>query len=438
MNTSLAYGRRRLPLRVPDDAILYQPKGNAPLADPLRAAERGITAPCGAAPLSELARRCCGGRVCIVVSDITRPVPYGVLLPPILACLESNGIRRSDVLFLIATGMHRTSTAAERLEILGSEICATYRIEDHDSTDESVLSQLPRRTSSGTAVSVNRHYLEADLKIATGLVEPHFMAGFSGGRKAICPGLVNLATIQQFHGPRFLEAPSARNGNLAGNPCHREATEVAHIAGVDLLVNVAFDTERRVTGVFVGGLDAAFEQAVAHVAQGCGVAVTAEADLVITSGGGYPLDTTFYQTVKGMVGALPAVRRGGTVLIASECSEGIGSPEYAEIMRSYGGRFEQFLADIRTSSTVRRDQWEFEMQCRVLRKVGTAGLVLVTEGTSVANAQALCVTDARAAMPTSDAETLLQRSVDRCIEQHGTGCRVAVVPDGPYVMIKDG
>ena len=428
MRTAIAYGRRRLELRLPAGARALRGGAAPPLARPGEAVLAALRRPVGSAPLRELAAG--RGHACIVVSDITRPVPYRILLPPLLAELEGVVER---VTLLVATGTHRPSTAAEKREMFGHEAVARWPVVDHDSRDPSQLVPLGRLTASGTQARVNRVYMEADLRILTGLVEPHFMAGYSGGRKAVCPGLADLRTIQKFHGPGFLEDARAASGVLEGNPCHREAREVAHIAGAEFTVNVALDLERRVVGVFAGGLDAAFEAAVAKADSYCRAAVAEAADIVVTSGGGYPLDKTFYQTVKGMVGALPAVRRGGAILIASECSEGIGNREYAELMFRYDGRHEAFLRDILARDEVQQDQWEFEEQCKVLARVGVEGLVVSAAGIESGTLRRLSVTPAAALCDAAEPETQLQGALDELLRRR-PGARVVAIPDGPYVL----
>lgn len=438
MKANLAYGRTKLTVQVPGNSLVLSPASIPPVHDAADAIRKALASPVQCPSLASLARKKSGGNACLVVSDITRPVPYQVLLPPLLETLEQNGIARKDILILIATGMHRASTKAERIEMFGPEVCQRYRIVDHDATDNSTLVVLPRRTSRGTCVSVDRAYLQADLKIATGLVEPHFMAGYSGGRKAICPGLVNLATVQKFHGPEFLENPCAATGVLEGNPCHQESTDVAHLAGVDFLLNVAMNLDRQIVGVFAGDLDAAFAEAVRCVDSFCRVNVEEEADIVVTSGGGYPLDKTLYQAVKGMVGALPVVREGGCILMAAECSEGIGSAEYRALMRQYSGCHKQFLSEIMASPTVKKDQWELEMQCKVLAKVGVQGLLLVTRGISPEELPWMSLTSgyelSNAEDPARMVEDALEMLLARASGSASESPRVVVIPEGPYVL----
>ena len=428
MKAEIAYGRRHLGLELPAGSRVLRIGAVAPLAEPSAAVAEALRSPLGTPPLGQLA----AGRrhACVVVSDITRPVPYRVILPPLLAELDGVAER---VTLLVATGTHRASTQAEKLDMFGPEVVGRYPVVDHDSRDPSQLVALAGRTASGSQVRVNRLYVEADLKILTGLVEPHFMAGYSGGRKAVLPGLVDLRSVQRFHGPGLLEHPRAASGVLDGNPCHREATDAARLAGCDFVLNVALDLERRIVGVFAGGLDAAFAEAVAKADSFCRAEVGEPADVVVTSGGGHPLDKTFYQTVKGMVGALPVVKDGGVVLIASECSEGIGNPEYAELMFRYHGRHEAFLRDILARDEVEQDQWEFEEQCKVLARVGVDGLVVCTGGIPRDTLARLSVTPAAALCEAADPQRQFQGVLDALLTRR-PGATVIAIPEGPYVL----
>ena len=432
MQTRIAYGRGHLSIALPDGSVELTVAPVAPLPDPVAATARALAHPLGAPPLTQLAT---GRRhAAIVVSDITRPVPYRTLLPPLLDRLAP---RVGRITLLVATGTHRPSTDAEKLEMFGPDALArVHAVVNHDSRDPSQLLTLARRTSIGTRIRVNRLYAEADLKILTGLVEPHFMAGYSGGRKAICPGLLDLATIQSFHGPAFLEHPRAAAGILDGNPCHREALDIARIVGAHFTLNVALDLRRNVVAVAAGHLDLAFDAIVQRVDAYCRAAVPEPADVVLTSAGGDPLDKTFYQTVKGMVAAVPAVRPGGRILIASECSEGIGNPEYADLMFRYSGRHDHFLADIRAADTVRQDQWEFEEQCKVLAHLGgPANLLVATDGIAADTLARLSVAPAAGvatpSAPTPQAQ--LQCALDALLAA-SPSARVIAIPQGPYVL----
>ena len=205
---------------------------------------------------------------CILICDITRPVPNQTILRPMLEVLEQAGIPREQTLILVATGLHRPSTDAEKLEMLGEEIVAGYRVEDHYGTrlDEHTL---VGTTSRGIPGWIDSRYVRADLKITTGLIEPHLMAGYSGGRKLICPGVAALETVKRWHGPELLEHPKADCGILDGNPVHEQNTEIARMAGCDFIVNVTLDSQRRVTSVVAGDMEQAFLEGVRFMAGVC-------------------------------------------------------------------------------------------------------------------------------------------------------------------------
>jgi nickel-dependent lactate racemase len=373
----------------------------------------------------------------IVVSDITRPVPNKPILEGVLSTLQDSGYDESSITILVATGMHRPTTDEEKAEMLGEEIPRRFRIVDHKADRRDELVELPEPTSAGSRVLVNKLYMQAGLKILTGFIEPHFMAGYSGGRKSICPGISNLETIQKFHGPGFLEDPGANFGILDGNPCHRESLDVARQAGADFVVNVAIDTDKRILGVYAGDLEAAHEAGVADVERMVGVDVDDQYDIVITCGGGYPLDSTYYQAVKGMCFALPFLKEGGILVEASECCEGVGSDIYEQLMVRFSGEWEHFLETIRQSDDVIKDQWEFEVQCRVLRHTGVERLIFLTDGIETERLAHFCVTPAQRLVGEGDSQDVMDRLVKYLHAEH-PDASWAVVPVGPYLLPRVG
>src|SRR5437660_4995126 len=220
------------------------------------------------------------------------------------------GMARQDILLLIAPGLHRPNEGAELEEMLGPDIVAQYRVENHDGKNREEHDYLGI-TPRGVPVYLDRRYVRADLKITTGLIEPHLMAGYSGGRKVICPGIAGLETVKVWHGPRFLEHPLADCGIVEGNPVHEENTRIALMAGCDFIVNVCLDGQRRVTWVGAGDMLAAWQEGVRFVEQVVRVPVPAPLDVVVTSAAGYPLDTTWYQAIKGLTGAMSITKKSG-------------------------------------------------------------------------------------------------------------------------------
>ena len=424
----LLYGKTGLPLAVPATAAVLEAAAPPPLPDAEAAVRQALAEPIGSPPLATLLAAKRPRSVAITISDITRPVPNREFLPAMLDVLNEAGAADGQMVLLIGTGMHRASTAAERETLLGGEILERVEVIDHVADDASTLVKV----SDDPPVSVNRRFAEADFRIVTGYIEPHFMAGFSGGRKGVCPALVDLATIQRFHGYETLADPRADNGVLEGNPCHEIALTVAKAVGVDFLFNVAITRDRRIAGIYCGDLLAAHAAGCRQVAEWTTAEIDGPFDLVITNGGGFPLDQTFYQTVKGMCTALPALHAESTLLICSDCGEQVGSTDYWKLMLYWDNNWRGFLDAIARSGETKRDQWEFQMQTRVLERIGRRRLWFVSDGIAPAVQSHLAVTPIVGA---GDARTRAQRAIDEYVAAH-PAARIAVLPDGPYTMLR--
>ena len=437
MKTWIRYGRGHLDLAVPDGARIIQSPLVQPLANPVGRITEALERPIHAEPLSRLAEKLGPhARVVVVISDITRPVPNQVLLEPLLAKLTAAGVEPQRITILIATGLHRPSTPEEKIELVGEEIAQNYRMLDHRADEQESLVALDVFTPHGQQVWIDKEYFQADFKIITGFIEPHMMVGYSGGRKAICPGLVNLETIQQFHGPDLLENPNSKAGVLDANPCHQEALAVARAAGVDFMLNVIVNPDKEILAVFAGHSEHAHAQGVDWLEQHCTISDVGLYDIVLTCGGGYPLDTTFYQAVKGMVFAKPLIKPGGTMVIASSCSEGIGSDDYRRILFEYSHSWTDFMTDILSREEVQLDQWELQVQCGVLKKIGKSNLLFASDGIEPQTLTKCNVTPVTDRVSGSkDPASLIQKLLDELAEQQ-PGASWAVMPDGPYVLIK--
>lgn len=428
MKLDFLHDRTRVGLQFPDETLVYQSRFPRPASDGPGVVETALDQPVGAPVIEEALRHRRPGRVVVVVSDITRPVPYRQILPLLFRRLEAAGVRRSEIVILVATGMHRENTPAEHAEMFGAEVTADYLIIDHRAEDEVMLVEVPGRTRSGNRIRLNRHLVDAGFRVVTGLVEPHFMAGFSGGRKAVCPGCADLGTVRNFHGEAFMAHPHSCNGRLDGNPLHDEALSVVRALGIDYSLNVVLNDRREIVRGFAGAIEAAHEAACTFAAVCACPAVEREADLVVTSSGGYPLDATFYQCVKSFVSCLPAVRRGGRILSFGGCSEGIGSPEYTETMfRFAGGRWRDFLEHIRQPGNFTKDQWQFQMHCRTLERIGEEHLLFLTDGLAPEVTARLSVTPA--VRDGAGLQAALQAAID---EAAATGLKIAALPEGPY------
>ncbi len=419
MNITLDYHKTGLEVRVPDEnlAAVLNMRETPPLDDPVAETREALRRPVAGPPLEELAR---GRRnACVVVSDITRPVPHDIILPPLLECLERSGIRPEDITLLVATGLHAPMNEAQLRETLTDAVVDCYPIVNHIARNGDEQAHLGA-TSTGIPIHVDRRYVESELKILTGLIEAHFMAGYSGGRKLVAPGLVGVETIEHLHGPKILEHPRATTGVLDGNPLHEAALEIARRAGVDFILNVSMDEDRRVTGVFAGELDQAHRHGVGHVDGMVMATVEEPVDVVVTSSAGYPLDTTFYQAVKGMVGVLDILREDGSIVIAAGCADGIGSAEFEGLLRKTTD-IDAFIEWIQQPGVFTIDQWEIEELAKALKK---GRIYLYTDGLSDDDVRA-CLVE-----PVPSVEAGIARAVGR----HGADATIAVVPRGPYVI----
>jgi nickel-dependent lactate racemase len=419
MRVKLEYGKTGLEVTLPGERVVHSLayQDTPSLADPRTSLRKVLSDPIGSPPLIELAK---GKKdACIVICDITRPVPNELMLRPMLETLEASGIARDEITILVATGLHRPNEGKELIELVGSHIAENYRIENHHGKllhEHTYLGESPR----GVPIWIDSRYVDADLKITTGLIEPHLMAGFSGGRKLVCPGIAALETIKVWHGPDFLEHPRADCGILDGNPVHQENTWIARKAGCDFIANVVIDSLRRPLKFVAGDMEEAFLLGVDFVRAVLRDTVSEPVDIVVTSCAGYPLDTTFYQSVKGLTGALPIVKDGGTIVMAASLSEGIGSPEFERLFDE-NPSLEVFLERILGKDYFVMDQWQLEELAKVRRK---ADVKLVSDGLPAETIERLFVQSASS----------VEQAVDDCLKKYGPQATIAVIPKGPYVL----
>jgi nickel-dependent lactate racemase len=414
MKVSLLCGQKSADLEVPESVSLLEMEPLGPLSDPEEAVRLALGEPIESAPLKEIAR----GRenACVVISDITRPVPNKTILPPLLDVLEESGMDRDKITILIATGMHRPNLGEELEYLVGREIKERYRIVNHYCREPENYRKIDE--IDGAPIEINLHYLDADLKILTGLIEPHFYAGYSGGRKAILPGISSFETMKFMHSFKMIDHPNVTNCLLDGNPFHEYGIRVTELAGVDFILNVVINRERALAGVYAGHYDRA------HVA-GCdliyahsAVPVAEPVDMVITSGGGFPLDATFYQISKALICAKDILRKGGTIVVACECSEGLGSPEFCGVMDSVCS-YQEFVDGYCDPENFVIDQWCVQ---NIYQALDHAGQVYIySPGLSREEIQKV------GAVKVED----LQATVDHLLPQHP---KTVAVPDGPYVV----
>ena len=405
MDVTLAYGEQGLDVEVPDDAVVVEQAELAPLPD-----EQAAVADAVRANLGDITVR--GRRVTVVFPDITRPMPNRTVLPPLLAELERRGAGPDEVTLLCATGTHRVATHDELLALVGPELLERYRVEQHDAT---ASRHVEVGVVDGVAVRIDARYVDADVRIVTGFVEPHFFAGFSGGPKAVCPGLADLDTVLEAHSPTRIADPDATWTVLDANPVHRFVRSATALLPPDLSVDVAIDGARRVTAVFAGRLPAAHLAACAHVERTAVRRVPGRFDVVVSTNGGHPLDRNLYQAVKGMAAAERVVRPGGTIVMAASCVDGLpGGSAFAELL----GRATTPDGLRRPGGPATPDGWQTQVLGRVL---SSARVELFSSGLTddeVAMAQLVPIGD-------------VSRAVARAAGRSG---RVCVLPLGPLTV----
>jgi nickel-dependent lactate racemase len=419
---ALAYGRTNLTVTFPDDAELtvIRKPDRPKLRDPEAAVRAALAAPIGGPTLGTIAR----GRssACILVCDITRPVPNRLFLRPLVEEHRAAGVALDRITILVATGLHRAGDAAELAEIVGDPwIVERVRVLNHDARNDADHVDLGFTAKRGTPIRIDRRFIEADVRIATGLVEPHFMAGYSGGRKVVAPGVAHAETIRTFHSARFMEDPLATSCNLAGNPLHEEQLEMMQRIGELYAFNTVIDEDRDLVYASFGEIIASHAAAVRYVEAWAAVKLPHRFHTVVTSAAGYPLDKTYYQTVKGMVVPVDIVAPGGTLIVASECSEGFGSPEFRESQRRLvESGPEVFLEQISAKKLADIDEWQTEMQLKAMR-VGS--VKLYTTG----------LDDEERRLTGVDVIGSVEAAVRASIDRRGAR-GVAIIPEGPYVV----
>jgi nickel-dependent lactate racemase len=418
MRVRLAFDRTGTDIELPESlaATILEPRFAGELPDTDAALAASLENPIGTLPLAELARG--KNSAAIAVCDITRPAPNRVVLPHVTAALEKGGIPRSGIRILIATGLHREATPAELQEIVGPEMLARYQVDSHHAKVEAEQSYLGQ-TKGGTHVYTDTRMAEADLHITLGFIEPHLMAGFSGGRKLLAIGLAGEKTIKRLHSPLFMRDPKATEGSFPDNPLHRELLEIASIVRHDFMVDVALTRTRGIAAVFAGEPAEAHAAGVEFVRESTLAGVEEPADLVITTSGGYPLDLTFYQAVKGLTAAAHIVKPGGTILLVACCREGIGSPEFEKMVRETPD-WKAFLKELETRPVI-VDQWQTEKLAMVADK---AKLAFYVPGVAPEDRRHLWG-------PAFDSP---QQGVDEMLSRLPRGGRVVVIPEGPYVF----
>ena len=422
MQVRLSFGREGLAVNLPggfEYKVLDVPPIPA-LADPVAAIEAALDRPTAGPGLEMLAA---GKRsAAISVCDITRPAPNPVTLPPLLRRLERAGVPREGIRIMIATGLHRGATESEIRHIVGEDIASKYSVLNHDARNMGQHRFLGT-SKSGTPVWIDERFLGADLHLTLGFIEPHLMLGFSGGRKLVAPGLAGEATIKELHSSRFIRDARSHEGNIEGNPLHAELLEIARMARQDFMLDVSLNRERGITAVFTGEPEAAHRAGMEWVAESTMQRVGEPFDAAITTGAGFPLDLTFYQSVKGVTSAAQIVKPGGRILLFGECAEGAGAAEFSKMLKEHRSDSDFLRAIEGVPVTI--DQWQLEKLALATQK---AEVFYCVPGLPDPYMGSLWGPGFRDACQATEA----------FFKGLAPGSHVAVIPEGPYVLASAG
>lgn len=426
MLIKLAYGKQGLMLDLPDDwnVTVIEPRYVAGMPDPAGAMRSALQNPNGTRSLADIVRP--DDRVGIVFSDITRATPHGLILPAVLAALHH--LPKEQITLFCALGTHRPNTPDELRSMfamagtpdIADELLSSYRLVQNNSFDPGTQQHMGV-TSRGHDIWLNREIAACDVKILTGFIEPHFFAGFSGGGKALMPGMAGQRTVLGNHDAGMIADPRATWGITHGNPIWEEVMEVAHCVGGVFLVNVTLNKDKELTGVFAGDLDAAHAAGCSFVQQTAMAPVPAPYDIVITTNSGYPLDLNLYQAVKGMSAAAKVVKPGGAIICAAECWDGI--PEhglYGQLLRDAESP-RQLLDRIMAPGFSEQDQWQAQIQAQIQLK---ADVYVYADYLSDAQIRQSLL------LPCRD----IAATVASLRAQYGADCSICVLPEGPQTI----
>jgi len=413
----LDYGTDGLEVDLPHERVtVIEPVPRPAVADTHATLLAAIRAPMDRAPLRELVRP--GQRVAISVCDITRAQPRAETLRALFD--EMPHVAPEDVTILIATGTHRTNTPAELERMLGRDILNRYRVINHDSRDPATLARAGT-TSTGVPVLLNREFLDADVRITTGFVEPHFFAGFSGGPKMVAPGLAGLETVMILHDVHHIGHPLATWGVTEGNPVHDDVREIARMVTVHFAIDVTLNREQKITAAFAGDVFAEHRAACAYAKTTAMRQVPSPFDLVLTTNSGYPLDQNLYQAVKGMSAAAKIAKRGGTIICAAECRDGLPAHgAYGKVLGS-AATPAALLDMISTPGYAVPDQWQVQVQAQIQTK---ADVLVKTDGLRPEEVRAAHFT------PIDD----IEESVRERLLRAGPASTLCVLPQGPQTI----
>lgn len=415
MKVNLAYGQGWLPVEFPEGTSVIKPSHIPGLPDEKAAVTQAFERPVASKPLRDLVGP--STRVCILFTDITRATPNDRIIPWLLEHLSH--IPRENITLLNQLGTHRPNTRAELEKMLTPAVVQNYRVLNHEPENDEALVQVGV-THDGTPALLNKHAVEADLRIVTGFIEPHFFAGFSGGIKGIMPGVAGLRSVMSNHGYRNIGDPNSTFGINDGNPLWEELRDVALKAGPSFVLNVTLNEQRQITGVFAGDILKAHKAGTEFVRKSAMQAVDDSFEVVVTTNSGYPLDLNLYQGVKGMSAGARIIKPGGTLILAAECREGVpANSPLDQLLRAVSSP-EDLLKLLSQPGFVRAEQWQAQIQAIIQRRARVlVHSMLPDEVVRAAHLE-----------PCHD----IGAEVQRCLGKVGPGARVAVLPQGPLTI----
>lgn len=415
MKIKLAYGKEGLDIQLPDNlnVTVLESKHLPAVENQTEAVRDALCQPIAAKPLKDSVKA--SDKVAIVFNDITRPTPYKIILPVFLD--ELNHVPDDHIILMNANGTHRSNTEAELREILGDEVLNRFRIYQNNALDpDSHI--LVGTTESGNEIRLHREYVESDIRILTGFIEPHFFAGFSGGGKACMPGLALLETILKNHNVKNLDDPNATWGVTHGNPVWEEIAEAASIIQPTFLLNVTLNRGKEITGVFAGDLKGSHRQGCMFIKRNVMIPVKEPYDIVITCNSGHPLDLNLYQSIKGISAAAQIVKEGGSIIMAADCWDGVPEHgEYARLLHEAKSP-EHFLRTIRTPGFSVRDMWQAQIQAMLLQK---ANVYFYSKNLSDAQITGAMLQPCHS----------IEATVDKLIREYVRDASICVLPEGP-------
>ena len=415
------YGNKGLELSLDPswNTTVLHPEEQKSFVDPVRNIRDAIKNPLGSEPLSNIIKQKSNlNKICVVVSDSTRPVPSHLILDALIKELNEYGIEDHQILILVATGLHRLSRDDELERILGKILRKRLKVINHVATDRTMLQYLGN-TKDSIPIYINKLYFESDVKIITGYVEPHFFFGFSGGRKAILPGIAGEKTIQANHSAKNIASPYSRFGIYKNNLLHKNAIEIANIVGIDFTINTCINENHEIVKVAAGNVENVHEELVNYQLKHIFKNISAPYDIVICGNGGYPLDLNLYQAVKSMAIGEMAVKKGGTIISVNECIEGVGQEKFKELL--FSGNDPKILYEkILNKEIVVPDQWEIQILARILMKAD----ILIVSNLYEDEIGNIGLKYAKG----------IEEAIEMALKKHGSKAKILILPNGPQIL----